>query len=351
MTESRIDTWNVSENEYDKLQSRSDKIRFLLKYAILAPSSHNTQPWIFKLVRDNIVELYADRTRALPVVDPEDRELIISCGAALNHLEIALKHFGYNYKTEIFLKTGDYDKDLLARVTLEGGGRSQYHAAIHKEEDPLFDAITKRRTNRSKFEDRRPPGYILNELKTGTSQQNSIWLEIADGEQKKRLADLIAEGDRIQMSDKRFRRELSSWTHSNRSHSGDGIPGYAFGYSDFMSHLGPFVIRTFDIGKGQAANDRELASDSPVLAVLGSNSDEPTDWLTTGLAIGRLLLRAQSHNIWSSFLNQPIEVQELRSEVRAAVDKEEGFPQVLLRMGYGKEVRPTPRRSVAEVLH
>lgn len=171
MSEPKTDAWNVSENEYDRLDSISDRIRLLLNYAILAPSSHNTQPWIFKMVGDNVIELYADRTRALPVVDPEDRELIISCGAALNHLQIAIKHFGYNYKTETFLKTGDYDKDLLARVTVEGSGRSQY-AAMHKE-DPLFDAITKRRTNRSKFEDRRPPGHILNELKTDTFQQNS----------------------------------------------------------------------------------------------------------------------------------------------------------------------------------
>lgn len=118
-----------------------------------------------------------------------------------------------------------------------------------------------------------------------------------------------------------------------------------------MSLMGPFVLRTFDAGKGQAAKDRQLAAGSPVLAILGTNSDEPIDWIKVGLALGCMLLFASSENIWSSFLNQPIEVPELRGRVRDVMKrKEEGFPQLLLRMGYGHEVKPTPRRPVEEVI-
>jgi len=69
----------------------------------------------------------------------------------------------------------------------------------------------------------------------------------------------------------RLRRELASWIHSNRSRSKDGMPGYAFGYNDIISYMGPFVIRTFDTGKGQAAKDCQLAVGSPVLTVLGTD--------------------------------------------------------------------------------
>ena len=55
-------------------------------------------------------------------------------------------------------------------------------------------------------------------------------------------------------------------------------------------------------------------------------------------------------NIWSSFLNQPIEVPELRSRVVRDVIKKQGFPQLLIRMGYGQEIKPTPRRPVDEVI-
>jgi hypothetical protein len=91
-------------------------------------------------------------------------------------------------------------------------------------------------------------------------------LRIAKGlDERDLLAELVAQGDRIQMADKRFRRQLSLWFHPNRSHSKDGIPGYACGYSDMMSMVGPLVIRTFDMGKGRAAKDKDLAEESPVL--------------------------------------------------------------------------------------
>ncbi len=75
---------------------------------------------------------------------------------------------------------------------------------------------------------------------------------------------------------------------------------------DIVSHMGPFLIRTFDIGKGQAARDRQLATGSPVLTVLGTDADEPLNWMQAGQAVARILLRARADNIWASFMNQPI---------------------------------------------
>jgi nitroreductase len=89
-----IQPWLVRDTDYPMAGTIGDQLRFLLRYAILAPSGHNTQPWLFMITGDGI-ELYADRSRALPVVDPDDRELIISCGAALATLQIAMRHFGH----------------------------------------------------------------------------------------------------------------------------------------------------------------------------------------------------------------------------------------------------------------
>src|ERR687891_523520 len=71
---STLEAWNVRENDFPKDGSLSEKMNFLLRYAILAPSGHNTQPWLFKIVGNNTIEIYADRSRALPLVDPDDRE-------------------------------------------------------------------------------------------------------------------------------------------------------------------------------------------------------------------------------------------------------------------------------------
>jgi hypothetical protein len=276
-------------------------------------------------------------------------------------LLLAIRHFGFTYKLEIL--PNEEDVDLLAQVNLEDKLEQS------EEENLLFQAITKRRTNRLKFEDQEIPESLLSKLQSSSSSSinkeflsqlstlkaalDQVWLHISkDKSEKVVLADLIAEGDRIQMSDKRFRRELASWIHPNRSHSKDGMPGYAFGFNDVMSLMGPFVIRTFDAGKGQSAKDRQLATGSPILAVIGTKkSDKPIDWIAAGMVLSKMLLHARSQDVWCSFLNQPIEVADLHHRVTEAIN-EEGFPQVLMRMGYGKEdVIPTPRRSAEEVLH
>jgi hypothetical protein len=270
----KLDSWGISEQNFPSTGSNYDKLKFFLSYAILAPSSHNTQPWLFEIV-DNSIELYADRVRGLPVVDPEDRALTISCGVALYHLILAIRYFGFEHRLEILPtalltnhdKHDGIDDDLLARVVLEDMDKKKQG---YNEEDKMFQAITKRRTNRSVFQDRGIPELLLSKLEDAfheplfsvheTQSSSSaletstptvpVWLQIVKEEQTKNaIADLIAEGDRIQLSDKRFRRELASWIHPNRSHSRDGIPGYAFGFNEIMSLVGPFVIRTFDAGK------------------------------------------------------------------------------------------------------
>ena len=334
------DPWQISEGAFPKNGSNSEKLRFLLNYAILAPSSHNTQPWLFRIIDDGI-ELYADRTRALPVVDPEDRELTISCGAALFSLRIALRHFAYEASVRSF---PDASKpDLLARIRF---GNEKKATA---EENALFDAIVKRRTNRMPFGTQPIAESLLSELQEAATKEGA-WLVIVRGEENRnKLADLIAEADRKQMSDGHFRRELAAWIHPSRTASHDGTPAYALGFGALAGYFGPLVVRTFDVGKGQAAKDRQLATGSPALAVLGAKSDTPPDWLSAGQALARVLLRARVEDVWASFLNQPIEIPELRALISELVGGK-GFPQLILRMGHGEDVKPTPRRTPGEVL-
>ena len=137
--------------------------------------------------------------------------------------------------------------------------------------------------------------------------------------------------------------------HPNRTKSRHGMPGYAFGSGELMSLTTPLVIRTFDMGSGRAAQDRQLAEGSPVLAVLGTETDTLVEWLLAGQALGRVLLRARAEGIDASYLNQPIEVPELRPRLRDMIGAS-GLPQLLFRIGYGPEVKPTPRRTADEVL-
>jgi nitroreductase len=78
----------------------SEGVMGLVGKAVLAPSSHNTQPWFFLLGKPHI-DLLADRTRALPVNDPEDRELTISCGCALMNLLLAAAASGHQVENRL----------------------------------------------------------------------------------------------------------------------------------------------------------------------------------------------------------------------------------------------------------
>ena len=335
-----LDAWSVDAATFPEHAPVEDQLAFLIRYAILAPSGHNTQPWHFRIDGPE-VEILADRSRGLPVVDPDDRALVIACGAALGTLEVAAGHFGFRLSVDDL--PGDREEDVLVRVRVTG------RDPVIEGDDPEFAAITTRRTNRARFDDRPLPDEVAARL-VDLARGGRCWLHLAsDPAERERLAELVSSGDRIQMADSSFRRELAAWVRQNHSARPDGIRGYGFGFGDLMSRAGPFVIRTFDMGSGQAAKDWELAAGAPVLAVLGTDGDTPLDWICAGRALSRVLLAARAADLWAGFLNQPIEVPSLRHRVPPAVGRT-GTPQLLFRLGYGPTPEPEPRRPIDEVL-
>ncbi|HET6383789.1 MAG TPA: nitroreductase [Armatimonadota bacterium] len=310
-------------------------LHFAIHAAVQAPSSHNSQPWLFR-VHERSVDLLADRARGLPVTDPMDRELTISCGAALFHLYVAIRYAGFDACVQTLPEPGNVD--LLARV--EVGSRQN----PSPDELLLFQAIPRRRTNRTAYEDRPLAPALLRFIEEEAVAEGS-WLQVFESDSARdRLGDLIAAADRKQLSDVRFRREMASWLHPNRSRSRDGMPGYSMGWNELRSRTTPLLIRSFDIGRGRAASDRDLARFSPALAVLGTDEDTPGAWLAAGRALARTLLRAAASGLSASYLNQPIEVEEMRPAIKDLTGRD-GYPQILLRLGYGGVALSTPRRD------
>lgn len=310
------------------------------RFAVLAPSSHNSQPWRFVINGDRL-DLKADRARALPVVDPDDRELVMSCGAALFHLRMALRHAGWAPAVELWPEC--VDGDVVATVRL--GERR----APTAEEERLFAAIARRHTNRAPFAARDVPEALRFDL-IDVAQREGAWLYIASGVAKEAVATLIGEADRLQMDDPRFRRELASWLHPSRGELGDGMPGNTQGLSDLAARFAPLVVRTFDLGGSRAAKDHQLAVGSPLLVVIGTDGDDEREWLRAGQALASVLLHATDAGLAASFLNQPVEVPALRVRLHEVLGKS-GHPQLVLRLGYPlAEAQPTPRRPLGEVV-
>ena len=322
-----------------RMLPRKRSSEFALNYAVLAPSSHNSQPWRFHLGCEE-VDLFADRKRALPVVDPAHRELTMSLrrgpGAVAHRSDT-----GHSPRVEIL---PDVDQpDLLARIQLGERAETEADSIL------LFQAMTSRSTCRQAFRDQPVPDEVLAELERAVAAEGA-WLQIVrEPATRLALADLIADADRRQWSDRHFREELARWIRPINSGSRDGLPVATQDLGNLMSHAGPLVIRTFDLGKGHAAKDREIALYSPVLAVVGTEGDDARAWLAAGQALARVLLEAHTEGVAASFLNQPLEVPELRTKVAEAIGRND-FPQILLRLGYSDPAPVTPRRPLKEVL-
>lgn len=338
-----IRTEDELEAELQELEARPSIAGDLLhavRCAVLAPSSHNSQPWLFHL-GDRHVDLWADRSRALPVVDPFDRELVISCGAALLHLRMALQRLGW--RVQLDLLPDSHAPDHLARVTLEDREPPNTQTRL------LYESIPRRHTNRGAFDTRPvPPELVLELMRCAT--QEGVWLESLDAQAKWIAAQLISEADRRQFRDPHFRRELAAWMSAGRNERLDGMPGSVLGLGPVEATLAPMMLRTFRWKDAErATHDEELALGSPLLLVLGTWHEEPAEWLAAGQALEHVLLAACAAGLDASFLNQPVEVSNFRHRLRELAGRS-GFAQIVLRMGYGTPAPPTPRRRIQDVL-
>ncbi len=336
-----LEQWSEALEAFPLAGSADEQLRALVGYAVLAPSSHNSQPWRFRIA-DGRVELLADPSRALPVVDPDGRELIISCGAALFHLRAAAHFFGRACRIQ---RLPDATRpELLAILSLTGS------YSRTPTDEALFVAMPRRHTCRRSFDGQPVEAAVVQSLIRAARKEGARFDVLAREAVRAELTDLVMEGDRIQLADSAFRRELAVWMRPNGSGEGDGMPGSALALGPVAARLAPLVIRTFDVGRGRAAQSSELAAHSPLLAVLSTPGDTPLDWLAAGEALSRVLLLACDAGLQSSYLNQAVEVPRLRRRL-AAVVPPNGWPQIVLRLGRATAAPATPRRPLEEVVY
>lgn len=328
-----------AEGSFPSRAAPVEQLRFLLRWALLAPSRHNTQPWIFEIEGDE-VRVYADASRALPAADPDGRQLVMSCGAAILNLRLAAAHFGRETSLEVI--PGVRRDGLVARVRLE-----ELRAST-PELERMFRAIPQRRTNRLPLDGREPPEGLVTAL-LREAREEGAWLRPVEQQQRRAVAELIEEGDRAQWSSPRFRAELASWTRRNGTRRRDGLPGYAFGLSDAAALVQPLLARLRNPAPAEAERDRRRVLGTRALLVLSTPGDGKVEWIRAGEALQRVLLRATDAGLFASYFAQPIETPALRRRLAETIG-DPGSPQVMLRLGYGLEPRATPRRPVEEVL-
>jgi hypothetical protein len=337
----RLAAWDVQESDFPSEGTLFDKLKFLLKYGVLAPSGPNTQPWKLS-IRGNEVSIIADFARSLPNVDPNDRTLYISQGCLLANILIAAEHFGLEYTVKCL-------PDGLSgeRTSVVQFSDISENVTEHKLPD-LFGEITRRHTNRKRYDDKSIEDQKLKELKSRVDSEGFRLDIITDEEGKNKMADLLGRAHKIQLGNKAFRKELASWVRPNTSDALDGLPGYSFGYSDFESFFGSFIFGAFDMSDSRARIETSFMKASPAVAILSTESDDKLTWIKTGVLFEVLFLTATRLNVMFDLFSQPIGIPELRHEIAQILNVR--YPQILIRMGFAEVAKHTPRRPVEEVL-
>ncbi|KOV90114.1 nitroreductase [Nocardia sp. NRRL S-836] len=310
------------------------QIESALTAASLAPSVHNSQPWRFRVRRDR-VELHPDPSRKLAATDPEDRELRLSCGAALFNLRLALQSMGV--RPLVSMLPGPDAPGALAVVRRGGTMKPD------DESRALLDAIPRRRTNRRPFLEAAVDPRQRHALVRAAELERS-WLHVVTTpEDRALLKRFVQQAHEIQLGDQGVQAELAAFT-GDRPGATDGIPPASAGIRPELQD--EWAFRDFHGPRRHPGKDYES---DPLVVVLCSFYDGPLGDLQAGQAMQRVLLTATTHGLSASFLSQPVEVRRVREELRRSLG---GMlvPQTVLRLGFSTPVPPTPRRSVAELL-
>jgi nitroreductase len=309
------------------------QLRQCLLAAIAAPSVHNTQPWLFRL-REDAVDVMADRRRQLRVLDASGREMFVSIGAAVFNLRVALRAHGWHADAEVAPEPAE--PVLAARVT---GIRP---AARMPAATALAETIPRRHTNRRPFADRKVPAAVLAELAAAATAEGATLL-VADRPLRDGVLSLTRTADNRMRRDRRYRQELADWTNPPGVARRDGVPRQAFGPRDTNAAL---PLRDLAAGHGAPTAIVEFEPEPTILLLL-TGTDRRGDWVRAGMALQRVLLTATVRGLAATPLTQLTEVPPLRD----LLQHEAGTVQTVLRIGY--PITPavaTPRRPLHEFL-
>ena len=317
--------------------------RFVTEAGVQAPSVHNTQPWRFHRGEQEI-SISANNERQLLVADPLGREMMISCGAALFNVRVAVRYLGFVPKTRV-LPEPDLP-NLVARVTWDE------RLPPVEYERKLFAEITRRRTHRGGFDPARLPAALLDALpQEATREKATLTLVTANQQLAGAIAAVVQAGDCALRLNGARAQEEAHWAPGPGSHRHDGVPPTAYPARPERTEPA-FPGRDFAHGHGWGLPpDSEPARvrSAGVIGLLTTSVDHPSDWIHAGQAMQRVLLTASMCNVAAALHSQPLEIPQLRDFIRVHLAGR-AYPQMVLRLGTTGEKAISMRRPVEEVL-
>ncbi|WP_329267093.1 Acg family FMN-binding oxidoreductase [Streptomyces sp. NBC_01451] len=310
----------------------------LISAAVAAPSIHNTQPWRFRLDPDMVtLEIRASTNRVLRHIDPTGRALHLSVGCAVLNLRVAVAHFGWEPVTRLL--PSPEEPELLATVRL--GGTTAASSTPH-----LYDMLWRRHSSRFPFSEQPPPSAVLSELAEAAHTEGAVLTRPGRSETD-RLLRLLREAEHRNSVDADRASESRRWVHEPNE-AALGMPPATLGPQDAREQL---PMRDFGAHRHPGVLTARPFEQRPSITVLSTAHDRRADWLRAGQALERVLLVATAHGLRASLLHQALEWPDLRRKlVRVPGGESRAHAQMVLRLGYGPEGPPSPRRTARQTL-
>jgi nitroreductase len=312
-----------------------ETIQTALTMAVRAPSVHNTQPWLWR-IGENGIQLYANPELQLHSADPDSRDLTISCGIALNHCVVAFAAAGWLAKVHRFPNPAD--SSHLAAIEL-----GPYPAT--EVDISLAQAIPRRQTDRRRYGSRVVSDADI-ALMGSRSARSGVMLR--NVESLTHLSELVAEAASRHAESSAYLNELTLW--SGRYAAEAGVPARS------APRLDPTTAIPRRAFAGPALTEPaggEPANDNAVVLALGTRDDDDAARLRAGEATSLVLLTATALGLASCPITEPLEIAEIRDEVRSDVFGTSGYPQMLLRIGWppadAEPLPSTPRRPLSDI--
>lgn len=310
------------ENGFPYKGSPEERLKFLVNFAAMSPSLGRSSPWRFDVHLDRLV-LHLDASRARRATDPDIRELVISCGMALEHMRLAARRFRQDMQPNLL---PDGFPGPLAEIGLRVG------APPSKADDELFNAI---------FDWAKPHQRFVPKELNATGLGNL--LRVPEGawpafrhqwslEERMHLAGLIVEGDRLHQQAEEERLTRIGQVKRRRE---DRLRVAKKGKEILAEKLDEWTSRLFHGGR-LIAPARRLAEAKPSLVVLSTKGDDPADWLETGRLLANTLLRGLIWGVRPSLVNAFMRYPQLRQELAGCLGPGL-FPQVVFRLGISEK--------------
>lgn len=317
---------------------QTPEIADLVRFATLAASGHNTQPWRFR-ASANQVGILPDLSRRTPVVDPDDHHLFVSLGCAAENLALASAARG---------RPGEqhFDPSNDGAVMVEFGSGQ---ASVSE----LFDAIPRRQSSRTDYDGKPVSGADLQKLVAAAAVPGVQLVLTTDRPQIDRIRDIVIAGNSAQIADKEFVRELETWVRFSPRQAierGDGLFTASSGSPTLPAWLGPRIFSwVFNADSENDKYARQIAS-SPGMAVFVADQEDREHWVQVGRACQRFALQATAVGLKCAFINQPVEVARFRPELANLIGLPGRRPDIVMRFGFGPALPFSARRPVEAVL-